>query len=644
MFEKVKEKLRCISEKVKPIVMPWLSKAWDFIKTHKIISSIVAAILVIAIIIMIVAGRGKGKLEKAQAEYEVQRMTVSDSISASTTIEANDEYSVTPLVTGEILEANFEEGDVVEKDQVLYVVDSSSVENSLKTMELSVEKAQDQYNKALNSHTDTISSNNQESNRISLQKAQNTYNQAQDSVNDLTVSAEFTGTVGEVYVSVGDSVANGTRIAEVVDNSTMKARIPFNESDASNIWSGQSAELTLVNTGTVLYGTVTAVSSGSETVSGGVKVSYVVVEVSNPGAILPGDKVTAMINGMACNDVGEFEAVQSRTVLSKVNGTVSGVWVIEGDYLVSGSTIATIDSDSVDNSMRDADLALREAQLKKATSELEQMDADDYAAKLKSARIALDEALLNQDKLYEQLEDYTITSPISGTIVTKNKKAGEKIENGNTSSTSTNVLAVIYDMSSLCATINVDELEIMKVSVGQEAVISVDAVEGKTYTGVVENVSVNGTIGTNGVTTYPVKVRISDADDQLLPGMNIDIYIVVEEAENVIAVPSNAVNRGNTVYVKGNKESDDDMAPDGFKTVEVETGISNDSFVEITSGLNEGDIVYVVQSSSGETGMMMPEMGGGMPGGMGGGMGGGMPSGGGGMPSGGGGGMPGGGR
>ncbi|MGN1093188.1 MAG: efflux transporter periplasmic adaptor subunit, partial [Monoglobaceae bacterium] len=125
----------------------------------------------------------------------------------------------------------------------------------------------------------------------------------------------------------------------------------------------------------------------------------------------------------------------------------------------------------------------------------------------------------------------------------------------------------------------------------------------------------------------------------------IDIEITVNKAENALAIPVNAVNRGNTVYVKGDKESDDDKAPEGYKTVNVEVGISNGQFIEVKSGLNEGDTVYSARTSSDSQSMMPGMMGGGMPGG---GMpGGGMP-GGGGMPSGGGnrssgGGMPGGG-
>ncbi len=147
-------------------------------------------------------------------------------------------------------------------------------------------------------------------------------------------------------------------------------------------------------------------------------------------------------------------------------------------------------------------------------------------------------------------------------------------------------------------------------------------------------------------------MQIDDIPDGLLPGMNVDATIVLSEAADALAVPVAAVQRGNTVYVKDSsaKNTDNTMVngtalPDGWRAVEVETGLSNDDYIEITSGLSEGDVVYVpqIQIASSSDDMMMPggDMGGGpgsdMSGGPGGG--GGAPGGGGGAP-GGGGGMP----
>ena len=189
-----------------------------------------------------------------------------------------------------------------------------------------------------------------------------------------------------------------------------------------------------------------------------------------------------------------------------------------------------------------------------------------------------------------------------------------------------------YTEPNLQMTLNIDELDIDNVEVGQTVNITSDAKEGQTFTGVVTKVSVVGTTS-GGTTTYPVTVRIDDTEG-LRPGMNVDAEIVLTSADDVLAIPGTAVNRGNTVLITSDSPSAanalEQEAPEGYVYVQVETGVSDDSYIEVTSGLQEGDTVaYLRTASSGSGNMMM----GGMPSDMGGGMGGGMPSGG--MPSGG---------
>lgn len=563
----------------------------SFAKKHKVWFIL---ILVFLILLISFVARSIGKKptpQMASSEFTVSRQTIFSTVTGSSVLEPNAEYTITPLVTGEILNAPFEEGDTVTKGQIMYEIDAETMENSLSSSDLSI------------------------------RRAQKNYQDAADDLSNLTVRSTLSGRIASVYVKNGDSVNNGTKIADVISDSVMKLRIPFNESDLSYISKGMSAVVTLVGNGSQLSGTVTSVSSAGQVINGSMRIGYITISVNNPGAISEGDTATAMIGSIACNDVGIFEPTASTTILAKVPGTITSLLVDEGDKITQGGAVAILDSDSVNSSLTNADLSLQEAQL-------------------------------SRDRITKQLEDYTITAPIDGTVVLKNKKAGEKIEaGGNTSSitgTSTNTLAIIYDMSSLCFQLDVDELDVKKVQVGQEVVVTADAAEGKTYTGVVENVSISGTVGTNGVTTYPVKVRLHQFDDALLPGMNIEATITVEKSENVLAVPVSAINRGNTVYIKGEKTKENDMAPEGYKTVPVETGIANDRFVEIRSGLNEGDIIYVPPVTIDENQMFFPRMGGmsgGMPSGMSGGMGGNRSGGmSGGMSGNRGGGMPGGGR
>ena len=134
----------------------------------------------------------------------------------------------------------------------------------------------------------------------------------------------------------------------------------------------------------------------------------------------------------------------------------------------------------------------------------------------------------------DQLNNYTITSPISGTVISKEVKAGDTVSNtaGSTS------LCTIYDLSYLQMTVNVDELEILSIKEGQSVTITADAISGRTFTGVVTSVSKAGTTA-GGTTTYPVTIRIDDTGD-LLPGMNVWpdcnpgdwFYLAVQEATN----------------------------------------------------------------------------------------------------------------
>ena len=146
-------------------------------------------------------------------------------------------------------------------------------------------------------------------------------------------------------------------------------------------------------------------------------------------------------------------------------------------------------------------------------------------------------------------------------------------------------------------TINVDELDINQVTVGQDVTVTADSVDG-TFSGVVTRVSMVGTTN-NGTTTYPVTVQVDDYGE-LRPGMNVNAQIVVEQATDAIAVPNAAIERGDYVLVTTDSPSaanaDTTMpAPDGYVYVSVETGVSDDNYTEITSGLQEGDIIgYVV--------------------------------------------------
>ena len=142
--------------------------------------------------------------------------------------------------------------------------------------------------------------------------------------------------------------------------------------------------------------------------------------------------------------------------------------------------------------------------------------------------------------------------------------------------------------------INVDELQISSLTVGQKVQITADAVQDKNYVGTVTRVSMKGA-SNGGTTTYPVTIRI-DETDGLRPGMNANAEIVVAEAANALTVPNAAIVRGGYVLVTQDSPSaskaDTTMeAPEGFVYVAVKTGVSDDDYTQIVSGIQEGDTI-----------------------------------------------------
>ena len=251
----------------------------------------------------------------------------------------------------------------------------------------------------------------------------------------------------------------------------------------------------------------------------------------------------------------------------------------------------------------------------------------------KRSYLSSQESLTKAENSYsdsiDSYDEYFITAPIDGTIITKDAKVGDKIQR---STSTAKTLATIYDLSELSFDMDIDELDISNIKEGQEVNVQADAFNNKIFKGVITNVSLVAA-NSNGVTNYPVTVTIYDIGD-LLPGMNVDGYVILAEAENAVGIPADALQRGNVVYVlnssptiksgdystEGISDRVKNKAPEGFTAINVETGISNENFIEIKSGLQEGDQVYVSESSSGNDTF----------GGMGGGMGGPPPRGGGG--------------
>lgn len=511
-------------------------------------------ICVVLLLAGAVAVRRRAKPAGAPAEEsrtaQVTRQSITSELSSSGTLAAKDTYTITSLVEGEVIAADFEEGDQVEKGQILYQLDPSSIDSELNTASNSVSRAESSYNSAAEDYAE-----------VQSKWSGNTY------------KATETGYIKNLYIEAGDKINNGSQIADIYSDALMKLRLPFLREEAALIPVGSQAVITLSGTGEQLPGVVTIVSSMDETLSGGRLVRYVTITVANPGGMTGDMTATAVVGEFSCSEEGSFTVSVDKTMSASISGNssveIAGLLVNEGDYVTEGQPVFTITEKSAKDLL------------------------ESYKNSLEQAEEGLESARNKLESTQDNLENYTITAPISGQVIQKAAKVGDNISrSGNTDT----AMAVIYDLSSLTFEMSIDELDIQKVEVGQTVEVTADAFEGETFTGKVTNVSLQSSYS-NGVTNYPVTVTLDEAG-KLLPGMNVDGTIIIDKAENVLTIPVDSLMRGSRVYVKDDTAlSADKGVPAGFRAVEVTTGLTNDQYVEILEGLSEGDEVYINQSS-----------------------------------------------
>ena len=484
----------------------------------------VACVVLVGGVLLLKSGKAhQADTDASYVEDVPQLRDVSNSLSGTGTLNPANTYTVKSLVDGKVLTGEFEEGDVVEEGTVLYTIDSSDASTNL-------EKAS-----------------------IALQQAQRSYDKT---VDRQYVRAEVAGVVSSLKVAKGDEVTSGQEVAVIRDSSKMMLSLLFPAADAANFSVGQSAQVVLDGTFETLEGTITAVTGTDELSTGNLLTRTVTIAVRNAGGLTTAQAATANINGVSSIASATFAYQAERTLTAPAAGTVSAINVREGDAAAQDAILIELSGDDLTESIQSASETLRSAQI-------------------------------SMENLQDTMNNYTITAPISGTVIEKDVKAGDALTSGTT-------LCVLYDLSYLEMVINVDELQVSDLSVGQSVQVTADAVPDKTYVGEVTRVSMKGS-SSGGTTTYPVTVRIDDIDG-LRPGMNANAEIVVANATSALCVPNAAIVQGGYVLVTKDSPSAANAAPemeapDGYVYVEVKTGVSDDDYTQITSGLKAEDTI-----------------------------------------------------
>lgn len=529
-------------------------------KAVKIIAiCLVAALLAGGAYVFVQAQNSKSNGAVAQRTTLVVKGTLTDSIAGSAPIQSSNRSELSPKVTATLEQINCKEGDQVKAGDVLFVLDN----------------------------TDALS--NIENAKNNIAQMQLTLDSTDKSVNGLVVKAPYSGQITNISVKLGDSVNKGGAILTLTDVTKLNVTLPFSGAAVKNVSIGHQATVYLQDLMLSVGGTVTYKSSRPFTTASGGELYNVEITINNPGSLSEGMKATAEITAagalLESVDSGMLSYLNNIIIKSDAGGTVTSLNVRENEFVNKGDIILKLEND---------DLLL--------TSSSNNMKMENLQAQLEIQQ--------------KQLSYYSIVAPFNGTI-TKigDANEGDTVKQGE-------LLAVVSDMSHLEFSVSIDELDISQLTVGQLVKITADAVEETAitpFTGKVSKVAMEGT-SSNGVTTYPVTIAVDDnAAGKLKTGMNIDAEIMISDKADVLIIPLEAVTKmGNRsfVYVKGtnsdsgqgdsasqgnfnrptrrsNTSSAAIAAIEGATLVIVETGISNDTHIEILSGLTEGQEIVL---------------------------------------------------
>ncbi len=442
--------------------------------------------------------------------------------------------------------------------------------------------------------------------------AMNTVNTSISAIDTKLASAASTSTTGYISTSVAGRVmkiyaASGDNVAALMYKHGALALLSLDgymavDIDAAGLTQGDTLSAVTAS-GTALTATVSDVTDSSATV------------LVSDAACAYGESVTVYDADGGTLGTGEAY-IHDELKIVGYTGTVAYVSAAEGGAVGAGATLMTLSSTAT---------------------------GAEYS-ELLSQRSDLEDTLKTLITIYNE---GALCAEFDGTVITVNAVTADEAENTASTTTSTSTSTedsteqyfTLSPDKTMSMSVTVDETEILSVSIGQSASVTVDAIDGETFTGTVTDIDREGTTS-DGVTVYTAEVSIPK-EDGMLAGMSASATISIEGVENALLIPADALNRSSSGYYVYTSADEENGTLGGM--VEVTVGITNSNYAEILSGLNEGDTVYYTEKEDDSSQFGMPGGGdfggGGMPGGGDFGGGGGMPGGG----SGGGGGMPGGG-
>jgi HlyD family secretion protein len=546
--------------------------------------------IIIALIVafVVIAGFwGRKLISKKNDFFEhrtamVERGDIIKSLNVSGSITASNRRKVTSTVEGKILKLMYNVGDSVKEGDILAEIDNTEGLKKIQTLQDDIKK-------------------NYEKKQLKLSE-----------VGKLDIVAPMDGYVSELNVKNGDSLSTGGTLLTLIDDSILTAQIRFNGNVKDELNVGDKVEVYVASLMDTVSGYVTYVNNRTSLLPDGTLVCNAEINLKNPGVLSEGMLVSVQTDlpwgRIVSIGSSKLEYSQREIIKTEVSGTITKTIVKEGSFVKKGDLLVT-------------------------------MKNDDLIKEIKEINDKTDELNNQLEKEGDILNNYSIRSPIDGTIIKSDFVIGSMISNGTE-------LFEIINNRDMQLTVSLDELDVTYIKVGQEAFISLDAVPQtieNPIKGEVSSIAFEST-GEYGITLFPVVIKII-ADSEAIgvkSGMNANAKILIENKKNILKLPIDSVQReGGTYYVmihaseenaiKNNTVEDSiDIEPvkvkdyseeenfafreqEDMNLIEtfggllpqlaeyykgaakklVQVGIQSKEHIEIISGLKEGDVVIL---------------------------------------------------
>jgi HlyD family secretion protein len=552
-------------------------------------NKVIAAVIIVAL----VAGGGwwflnrrtKATAAKNDVRYipaKVQRGDIRSTISGSGPVASVNGVTVKANQTGTVTQILAQDGDRVKAGQVIMVLENPTLASQLQQAQVDLENAQVSLNNLLHPQDTAVNAQ-----QLKVDSARLTLKQREQDLANLTVSAPQRGVVASVSTVEGSNISNGALLFTLFDDSAPSFVVGISQQAAALVKVGDKVTVDLSGFGRV-EGTV-AQSAGNATPVQGNRDATVPVTVTLPAT--PG--IRAGMVGQATFNVPDLTYVlqgsgsvknQVVEVRSQVAATVGQLAVKEGDRVSAGDLLAKLTSDTIALNVQQArnDVKTQEQSLVNLID-----PSQDPAGQAQNLRNKLSSAQITLATRQSDMQDLQVKAPVEGVVSGLTPRVGDKITNNQS-------LFRVADYGAMQTTIAVDELDIAKVKVGQNASITLDALPGKTYQGKVLKVNPEG-VFKNDIANFDVTVLFTNPQG-LMAGMNSSVNVTVEDKPGVLWLPAQAVTvrQGKaTVQVLDSAKKP--------QAKEVQVGIRTSQQVEITGGLNEGDEVVLTTIRSGQS-------------------------------------------